>query len=552
MRASITQFPTYPTTQITPYNAAYAMKRRLKAVLKGFAKGLTTTVIFVVIAEAALRGAYYVRNTKVTVVPLPYTFGDDYGPIPPWLGGLLILKSDPTLIWTNLPNARRTYLDIFSPVRGEQDRLALLRQFTPTLPEAFRASPTWGIQLNSQGYRGPEIALAAAPSTIRVACIGDSWTFGMNVTEDQSYPSRLAAWLEREQPGQQYEVLNFGVLGYSSFQGVQLLKERVLPLGPSIVAIGFAMNDSSAAGYRDKDMVATSAAPTLTKRVADAVTGAALESEIYKLLKYEALVFRFRPKSIGDYLKAEAETKAPGAVNYDAIEPWTRVSPRDYELNLREMIRLAEEHGAKAVLLDNELWSESPYRSVLKKISSELRVPLVDSLALIDAERARMEQDLEKSLDLADRGTLPALQNPKTTVVFRVFRGPHEVPRALSIVGTAPELGSLVPNAIVMHDDGMAGDQRRGDGVWSYMVPFAPATSLVYVYTNSGQPGVWEGLDVPHIRRVRVPPAKDGRPVYLPIETFGRVYAQADNWHPDAGGYDRIAQAVARAVASLR
>jgi len=63
-----------------------------------------------------------------------------------------------------------------------------------------------------------------------------------------------------------------------------------------------------------------------------------------------------------------------------------------------------------------------------------------------------------------------------------------------------------------------------------------------------GTPGQWEGLDVPHIRRVDVPPAADGRAVYLPIETFGRVYMQGDDWHTDAVGYDAIAHAVARAI----
>ena len=71
---------------------------------------------------------------------------------------------------------------------------------------------------------------------------------------------------------------------------------------------------------------------------------------------------------------------------------------------------------------------------------------------------------------------------------------------------------------------------------------------MSYVYTNSGTAGRWEGLDVPHIGRVDVPFAADGHPTYLPIETFGRVYMQGDDWHTDAAGYDAIAHAVARAV----
>jgi lysophospholipase L1-like esterase len=36
----------------------------------------------------------------------------------------------------------------------------------------------------------------------------------------------------------------------------------------------------------------------------------------------------------------------------------------------------------------------------------------------------------------------------------------------------------------------------------------------------------------------------------LPIDTFGQLYMQADNWHTDAEGYDLIADAVAKAVKS--
>src|SRR5687767_6066557 len=99
----------------------------MTSVAKALAKGLTTTVIFFLLAEIGLRGAYLVRNSMVEYVPLPYALGDNYGPIPPWLDALLILESDPTLIWKNEPDVRRTYLDVFSPVRTEQDRIALLR-----------------------------------------------------------------------------------------------------------------------------------------------------------------------------------------------------------------------------------------------------------------------------------------------------------------------------------------------------------------------------------------------------------------------------------------
>jgi hypothetical protein len=51
-----------------------------------------------------------------------------------------------------------------------------------------------------------------------------------------------------------------------------------------------------------------------------------------------------------------------------------------------------------------------------------------------------------------------------------------------------------------------------------------------------------EGLDVPHVRDLRVDPEETKKVVYRPIESFGTVYMQADGWHTNAAGYGLIAQ----------
>ena len=234
----------------------------------------------------------------------------------------------------------------------------------------------------------------------------------------------------------------------------------------------------------------------------------------------------------------EARNTEPA--DYEELEPWTRVSPKDYEQNIREMIRLARERGAGVILLRNELW-DSPYRAVLEKISTAERVPLVDSGALHAAARKRIEDDLEARLDL--RPPLPgrARANGEVEVVFRVFLGARPVPRAVYIAGAHPKLAESVPNKLAMYDDGTHGDQRPGDGVWSYSATFPPGTRVVYVYTNSGKEGRWDGLDVPYVRRFVV---EGDERVYRPIESFGKIYMQADSWHTDAAGYELIAKAV--------
>jgi lysophospholipase L1-like esterase len=520
-------------------------------ILRVLGKSAATTIVFFLAIEIALRAVYFARNSFVEYVPLPYVVGDDYGPIPPWLDNLLILKPDDALIWKNLPNARRAYVDIFTPVWKDSDRMALLRRFAPWLPAEFQHNPIWRVSLNEDGFRSAPVVAAKRPGVLRVACIGDSWTFGMNVNQDQTYPARLEALLREQMRGSDVEVMNFGVLGYSSFQGLELLRRRVLDLHPDVLVIGFGMNDSDVGGYRDKDVVKPGEV-----HWRDRVKAVTSHSESLALMKYFALLLRFRPHPIGDFLADDAKADAGrnnDTVNYDEIEPWTRVSPRDYDRNLREMVRLARGQGARAVLLDNELWPESPYRPVLRAISRDEHVPLVDSLQIIQDERARIEREmevrfrLEPAQDVAGTATATAGQ---TTVVFRAFEGAYAVARQLAIVGNQPTLGNFVPNAVAMRDDGKDGDEHPGDRVWSYRATFPAGTRIRYVYTNSGGVGRWEGLDLPHVRELQVPQSRGGRPVYLPVESFGRLYMQADNWHTDAVGYDLIAHTVADVVRS--
>jgi hypothetical protein len=173
----------------------------------------------------------------------------------------------------------------------------------------------------------------------------------------------------------------------------------------------------------------------------------------------------------------------------------------------------------------------------------------VDASALVAAARKKMEEDLERKLGLEP--TITIGQTPshaKVAVVFRVYAGKKPVPKAIYIVGAHPELADLVPNKVAMYDDGTHGDQHAGDRVWSYTAAMKPGTKLFYVYTNSGEEGKWEGLDVPYIREFQVEAKSCGERVYLPIESFGKIYLQADAWHTNALGYELVAEALIEAL----
>jgi len=512
---------------------------------------VVASLVVFAIAEVVLRAVYWVRNASVDRVPVPYVFGQVYGPVPPWVDGLRLLEDDPVLLWRGRPHAHRRYVDVFGPVATEADRTRPLRQFLPIVPAALERNPVWEVHLDSRGFRTAEFAAEKRPGTMRIACLGDSWTFGGNVGQGDAYPQRLEARLRAGPDGERFEVLNLGVLGYSSYQGRVLLETQVRDWRPDVVTIGFAMNDASVAGYHDAEAAqAVRETPSWLSRVA--ALGEHVEG--YRLLRYLAALVRFRAPSPGDHLwqvndnPEEAPYLVPGAeglVDYARLEGRSRVGVGEYEANVREMISLATATGARVVLLYNELAPQSPYRGVLRRVAGETGIPFVDTSELIATARRRMEGDLERRLDLvAPSGGDVAAASVR--VVLRLVLGDR--PGPAYVVGPDQQLGAYEPNAMPMHDDGTHGDQRAGDGVWSVEATFPRGARVFYMYTAGGRRGEWEGLDVPQIRAFR---ADGAPPVYRPIETFGTIYMQADGWHTDVAGNTLIADALAREVRAL-
>jgi lysophospholipase L1-like esterase len=514
-----------------------------KAVFSEIAKGLGATLLVFAILETLLRLAYSARNLMVTEVPLPYVFGYDYGPIPPWLDGLRMLEADKALIWKNRPNIQRKYIDVFSPAHSEQEKTALLG-FFPHLPDSLKGKPTWEVSVNSEGFRDVEFPEEKPSSVFRIVCLGDSWTFGWNVGQNQAYPQTLKALLGREFSEANFEVFNLGVGGYASLNGLNLLKTRVLDLKPDVAIIGFAMNEPIMAGVRNNNASTAEQSVTLLKTLSGMVN----KSEFFQLLRYWALLLKWKPESIDKHIEKMSRhaiwKKQVVDDDFDKFEPWMRDSVIDFDNHHREMIKLAKSHNIDIVLLYNEFWQESPYLKVLQRISKDEGVPLVDSSVLIREAQKQIEDELERKLDLEPPQRQRENVVGEIEVVFRLFADKWSVPRAMSMAGNHPKLGNLIPNKIVMYDDGTHGDQKAGDQVWSYSATFPPGTNLFYVYTNSGEEGKWEGLDVPHIRSFTVEAKNGEEKVYRPIESFGRIYMQADPWHTNAAGYKLIAKAL--------
>src|SRR5215831_15533408 len=114
-----------------------------RRVLKEIATAVFVILVFFVVAEAALRVVYFIRQSMVTHVPLIHTFGGNVGPHPPWNANHRLIVSDDTLVWRMRPNVHRTYVDVYAPVNTIEELASLRHRFWPTLPTAVRANPVW-------------------------------------------------------------------------------------------------------------------------------------------------------------------------------------------------------------------------------------------------------------------------------------------------------------------------------------------------------------------------------------------------------------------------
>jgi hypothetical protein len=93
---------------------------------------------------------------------------------------------------------------------------------------------------SAEGIRGPRLGMSfsGVPARHRIAIVGDSFTFGLEVRYEETWGHQLELAL-----GQGYQVLNFGVDGYGVDQAYLRYKRDVLSWHPEIVILGVINDD---------------------------------------------------------------------------------------------------------------------------------------------------------------------------------------------------------------------------------------------------------------------------------------------------------------------
>lgn len=96
---------------------------------------------------------------------------------------------------------------------------------------------------NSRGLRDNEVSQPKINEDYRILCIGDSCTFGVKLPYEQSFPKHIERLLAPPPDKIDVEVINAGIPGYSSFQGMQYLTLQGWRYHPDLVIACFGLND---------------------------------------------------------------------------------------------------------------------------------------------------------------------------------------------------------------------------------------------------------------------------------------------------------------------
>ncbi|HKY32786.1 MAG TPA: SGNH/GDSL hydrolase family protein [Candidatus Polarisedimenticolia bacterium] len=107
--------------------------------------------------------------------------------------------------------------------------------------DRIRPELPYRIRINSQGFRGRELAARKQPGTTRILCLGDSYTFGHHVEDGEAFPARLQESLRSS--GISAEVINAGANGFTIVDELDFLRGKGLALQPDVVVLVFSQND---------------------------------------------------------------------------------------------------------------------------------------------------------------------------------------------------------------------------------------------------------------------------------------------------------------------
>jgi lysophospholipase L1-like esterase len=322
-----------------------------------FWKRVLFSLIPLVVLAAGLEGAVRLANLDRPAIQST--------PLPEELAGLIQL--DRELFWSLRPDTHMTW-------RGTQ------------------------VSVNHQGMRGADIA-AKQPGELRILSLGESTTFGVNVSDAETYSARLEQLLQAARPNGRVTVINAGVSAYSSFQSVTFLEQRGFTFQPDVVLFYHEVNDYLPTSLRDASNNEIGVVQTdreLYESRAGRGHRALMQwSAVYRWLSYSLAQARIRKFDRPDAGNPLLDIGLPGYALPPLLAPVTkdgrtdvprnekalgrRVTDEERRANLERLLSLCKQHGVPLVILHPSYRDSSRHTCVLTQFAADSGVLLFDA-----------------------------------------------------------------------------------------------------------------------------------------------------------------------------
>lgn len=353
----------------TTAQASSSRRRRLVFALVASALTLLLAILFL---EAAMRAFRVVpaRHARPTVkilsggIPLP--------------GGGILVKTDSRLQHLGVQMGEYVPGAEYKTIFDSNDR----GYFDPADNGVLN-------KINSLGMRGPEIDENKTTGTYRILALGDSFTFGIGVRDEDTFVRRIEKQLNAQATSAptRYEVLNAGVEGYNTRDEVITLEHRWLKLQPDVVLITFYLNDA----YADFTFLNRGEAQGVG---AEKPLNLAQYSYVYDYAQH-ALHVRRESQRIKAFYQRQFFSKAdqfldnPGSTNVD----WTH-SRRALE----RAVQLSRQHNFRlALVIFPELYSlnaDYPFTAIHRHVQQTCQQLGISTYDLLDAFKGHRDKDL--------------------------------------------------------------------------------------------------------------------------------------------------------------
>ena len=249
-----------------------------------------------------------------------------------------------------------------------------------------------GVVSNSHGFRSSEFDLRKPDKTFRIVCFGDSSTFGIGNPIQDTWPRQLEQLLNEGLPedGVTFQVINAGVPGYTSYQGLIHMRQEMDRLNPDLVLTSYANNDF---WHWDQQTDRQHA-----KKINESspVRDAMMCSRLAQLMA--AGITNLRSNEDRQTTGPSQHWAEAASLNYANPRPdWIRRVPlKSFRENIAAMAEICDAHGISMIPVK---WPDQPqaagkwsprieYQDVLEEIARDRQLPVVDVVSLFQQNRS--------------------------------------------------------------------------------------------------------------------------------------------------------------------